>query len=201
MRALSIGSPRHLRGLRHAPALGVPILVAVLLFVPTATRLFAQAAREADVEAAYLFNFGKFMRVASHESSPEFRIGILGDNPFGGTLEQLTAHEVLDGRPMRVVPVTTAEEARSCDILFLGDGETSRLEHDLAMLNGSPVLTVSRIRGFADRGGMIQFVLEQDRVRFAVNLEAADHAHIQLSSELLKLAVQVTRQPGMRGPG
>lgn len=159
----------------------------------------AQAARETDVEAAYLFNFGRFMHVPA-PASREFRIGILGQDPFGGTLQKLTLNEAVDGRKMRVVLLATPEEARQCDIVFLGESESVRLEHDLAVLDRAPVLTVSRISGFVEHGGMIQFVVQQSRVRFQVNLAAASRAHVQLSSELLKVAVQVTNEPARKGP-
>ncbi len=131
------------------------------------------------------------MRVPAHPA-PDFRIGILGTTPLGATLQQLTAHESLDGRPMRVVEVTSAADARTCDILFLAESEAPRLQHDLSMVEGLSVLTVSRMPGFVEHGGMVQFLVEQNRVRFQVNLSAAERVHIQLSSELLRLAVQVT---------
>jgi hypothetical protein len=93
---------------------------------------------------------------------------------------------------MRISHVSNAEEVRSCDILFVGESEPSRIDHDLALTNGASALTVSAASDFLDHGGMIQFVVQQDRVRFRVNLAAVTRAHIQLSSELLKVAVSVT---------
>jgi hypothetical protein len=147
--------------------------------------------RESDVEAAYLFNFGKFMRAPSHPG-PNFQICILGTNPFGSTLDQLTAQESIDDRPMHIVRMTSPEGVRSCDILFLGETDPSRVAHDLELLGDASVLTVSTMSGFLSHGGMIQFVVQQNRVRFQVNLDAVTRTHIQLSSELLKVALTVT---------
>jgi hypothetical protein len=66
------------------------------------------------------------------------------------------------------------------------------MERDLEQLGNASVLTVSTSPDFLEEGGMIQFVVQQNRVRFAVNLDAATRAHIQLSSELLKVAVSVS---------
>ena len=175
--------------LRHAVRWSLrPTLVACLL----GAQLGAQGiVHESDVEAAYLFNFGKFMRVPSHPG-PNFKICILGTNPFGSTLDQLTAQESIDGRPMHITRMSSPEDVRSCDILFLGESDPSRIARDLEPLGDAPVLTVSTTSGFLDRGGMIQFVVQQNRVRFQVNLDAVAHAHIQLSSELLKVALTVT---------
>jgi len=189
------GRPAHTRKNRSA-GLRFLLLASLLGWQLLAAQT---AARESDVEAAYLFNFGKFMRVASHTGS-SFTIGIMGSNPFGGTLEQLTAKESIDGRPMHISRVSNAEEARSCDILFVGESDLSQVDRDLAEVSGAPVLTVSNTPGFVDRGGMIQFVVQQNRVRFRVNLAAVARAHIQLSSELLKVAVSVSGAPGEDRP-
>jgi hypothetical protein len=42
-------------------------------------------------------------------------------------------------------------------------------------------------------GGIIQFVMQGSRVRFAVDMVAANTAGIQISSKLLGLAVEVAR--------
>jgi len=167
-------------------------LRALLACLLGAQLLCAQAtARESDVEAAYLFNFGKFMRTTNHPGTA-FKIGILGTNPFGSKLVQLTAQEMIDGRPMKVVEIAKPEDARTCDILFVDESDRARMERDLEQLGNASVLTVSTSPDFLKEGGMIQFVVQQNRVRFAVNLDAATRAHIQLSSELLKVAVSVS---------
>jgi hypothetical protein len=156
--------------------------------------LVAQGTKESDVEAAYLFNFAKFMHAQPH-SAEFFTIGVMGKNPFGNTLEQITAHEQMDGRAMRVLAVASAEDARNCDMIFVSDSEAPRLEKDLEMVQGADVLTVSNVSGFLDRGGMIQFLIVSNRVRFSVNLSAANRSKITLSSELLKVAVSVSGLP------
>ena len=171
---------------------------ASLVILLCAQILIAQTASESDVEAAYLFNFAKFMRTPTR-SSTVFNIGVMGKNPFGNALDQITAHEQLDGRPMRVVPVTTPEQALACDILFLSPSEAPRIEKDLQMVQGSPVLTVSNTPGFLEHGGMLQFIVVSNRVRFSVNLEAVNRSKISLSSELLKVAASVTGLPPSGG--
>jgi len=163
----------------------------VLAFAVIGSVALAQAPKESDVEAAYLFNFARFMHDPPHTTNV-FTIGVWGKNPFGVTLDQLTAHEQVDGRTLRIVPVTTADDARLCDILFISDSETTKLDKDVASLQGSGTLTVSNAPGFLDHGGMIQFVVLSHRVRFAVNLNAVNRGKITLSSELLKVALSVT---------
>jgi hypothetical protein len=149
---------------------------------------------EYAVKAAYLFNFGKFVRFASSDqvnSRQSFDLCILGDDPLGHTLDDLTANEQLDGKPARVVRLKSAADAHACSIAYISSSEAAHLTADLEALRGQPVLTVSDAPNFLQRGGMIQFILVDNHVRFAVNLNAVRIAQIGLSSELLKVATSV----------
>jgi hypothetical protein len=147
-----------------------------------------------DVEAAYLYNFGKFVRWPADPNavSAPFTICILGNDPFGEKLNTLVANDAIQGRPISTKHLSSTAEANSCQIVFIGITEQTRLTKDLAELNKTPALTVSNLPGFLDHGGMIQFLQQNNRVRFAVNLAPAEQSGLVLSSELLKVAVYVT---------
>lgn len=153
---------------------------------------------EFQVKAAYLFNFGKFVKWPEPSGSDHdiFPICVLGTDPFGRALDATVAGERVDGKSVTVRRMTTAADTAGCRILFVGRSEEGRLGSVFATLGRSPVLTVSDISGFADRDGMIQFVMDHDRVRFMVNLSAAQKAGLSLSSELLKVATSVKGQAG-----
>jgi len=137
-----------------------------------------------DVEAAYLYNFGKF-------------VCILGEDGFGGTLDSLVANESIEGRKIAVRRLASASAANNCQIVFIAPSEETRLAKDLAAFEKRPVLTVSNLPGFLEHGGMIQFLLQNNRVRFAVNLAATEQNSLALSSELLKVAVRVDAKPAL----
>lgn len=149
---------------------------------------------EYDVKAAYLFNFGKFTRFPA-DTAPRssFDICVLGHDDFKGKLTNMVANEQVNGLPERVVHVSTAAAARSCAIVYISGSESARVEVLLHELNDAPVLTVSDMPRFMDRGGMIEFENADNHVRFSVALDAVTHAKISLSSELLKVALQVKR--------
>lgn len=150
---------------------------------------------EYDVEAAYLFNFSKFITwpAKSRGQSNPFVICILGDDPFGPVLDKTVSGEKVDGKSVIDKRIARAEEATGCSILYIGTSEASRLSKILLAVKDAPMLTVSDIPDFMDRGGMIQFVLRDRRVRFAVNLGPTQQDGLTLSSELLKVAVTVRR--------
>jgi hypothetical protein len=148
-----------------------------------------------DIEAAYLYNFGKFVRFPVTSDAGQFAICILGEDGFRGALDTLIANEWIEGRKIVARRLNSLAQADTCQILFIAPSEESRLVKDLVVLDKKPILTVSNLPGFLDHGGMVQFLLENNRVRFAVNLAAAEKSNLSLSSELLKVAVRVEARP------
>jgi len=187
-------------GRRATPRIAIWAVLA-LLFSCFCARL-VQAGPEIkptqyEVEAAYLYNFGKFVvwPGAAHTSNP-FLICILGDDPFGLVLDHAIADETLRGRPVQGKRIAHAQDAIGCSILYISSSESGRLSKILPVIHEAPVLTVSDIPDFVQQGGMIQFVLRDGRVRFAVNLAPVKSSGLALSSELLKVSVQVVGAAG-----
>jgi hypothetical protein len=149
---------------------------------------------EYQVKAAYVYNFGKFVKwpaaVAASQSGP-FSICVLGEDTFGSVLESTLTGQSIGGKPVTVKRIVKPQDATGCRILFISSADESHLREILSTLGQSSVLTVSDIPDFSKRGGMIQFVLEGDRVRFEVNRASAEEAGLTLSSDLLKVAAAV----------
>jgi len=153
---------------------------------------------EYQVKSVYLYNFGKFVewpRTAAAAGSPSFVICVLGEDPFGPILNTTLAGETVSGKRPEARRVASVQDANDCHILYISTSEQRRLGQVLTYLNGKSVLTVSDMEQFSDRGGIIQFVWDRDRVRFEVNLAAATKAGLTLSSELLKVAARVRQNP------
>jgi len=182
--------------LRSAPARGILRLAAFLLLCSTSGSVVIESqARPAeyDVKAAYLLNFGKFIRSSSSTVSRDhFDICVIGSDPMGHVLDSLSAGEQVDSRPVRIRRMNDAADARSCDIVYFSTGDTARIDSELAAFRNSDALTVSDAPNFLEHGGMIQFVLVAQHVRFSVNLGAVHRTHLVLSSELLRVALSVT---------
>jgi len=202
-RSFTIGRFRRRRDhiVRSASRLAATFTAALILGSVATPRVVAQAAKptEYDVKAAYLINFGKFVHDSEEqESRPSFDICILGRDAFGQSLNALASNETIDHLPVRVLhPDVT--EAKSCGIVFISSLEGENIREDLVLLGNADVLTVSDASDFLERGGMIQFLLVQNHVRFAVNLDAVNRAHLVLSSELLRVAFYVTGKPPIGG--
>jgi hypothetical protein len=155
------------------------------------TRAQSPTAGEYQVKAAFLFNFAKFVEWPSSnlpDPSAPLRICILGRDPFGEELRNITKGKTVSGRKLQIDQVVDLRQARTCQILFIASSEKAQLKETLEALQGANALTVSDTNGFLEQGGMINFVLENDRVQFGVNRKAAEQAGLKISSKLLSVA-------------
>ena len=151
---------------------------------------------EYQVKAAYLANFSKFVEwPAKLAKSESFNICVLGQDPFGAALDAAVAGETINRIPLAAKRISRPQDALDCRVLFISSSEEGQWKEILAALKTLSVLTVSDMREFSQRGGIVQFIPDRNRVRFEVNLAAARPLGLMLSSELLKLAVTVRRNP------
>jgi uncharacterized protein DUF4154 len=174
------------------------MVIAWAFFAATALPAQQPKPSEYQVKAAYLYNFGRFVKwpagIAAGKGD-SFAVCVLGQDPFGATLDSTLAGEALDGKPVVIRRIAKPQDAADCRILFVSSTEEHHLKEILAAIDQAGVLTVSDIPGFSRRGGIIQFIAEGDRVRFEINLASAESARLVLSSELLKVAAAVRRSP------
>jgi hypothetical protein len=142
--------------------------------------------REYAIKAAFVYNFLKFIDWPSGGNRP-LVVGVFGSNPFGSALTNLNG-KTAKGRTISVRQINGVADAESCDVLFIPASEADRQQQLLQAVRGSSVLTIGERRGFAQSGGVINFVVEDDKVRFEVNPAAAERAKLSIGSEMLKLA-------------
>ncbi len=149
---------------------------------------------ETQIKAVYLYNFGKFIRWQPNAASGgnSFDICVIGKNPFGTLLDSTVAGESIDGKTIVARNIAGMQDASQCRILFISSSEAGRLKAILAGARHLNALTVSDIPEFTLHGGMIEFVNQEGRVRFQVNVAPMTDSGLSVSSELLKVATKVT---------
>jgi len=155
-------------------------------YVPAETR----PPTEYQVKAAFLYNFAKFIewpeRVFSSSTAP-LNICVLGKNPFDASLDDIR-DKTVRGRPLSIRMNPGIEKLGQCHILFISASEKNQLSQIIQGLNNAGILTVADMEGFTSAGGMINLVLQDNKVSFDINLKSARLAGLKMSSQLLKLA-------------
>jgi hypothetical protein len=146
---------------------------------------------EYQLKAAFLLNFAKFIDwPPSSFATPQspFAICILGADPFGRAMDDVLQGKTIGDRTVTVERTNRLAEVRHCQMVFVSASEKSRVPEIIEGLRGTNALVVGETEGFAVAGGMIQFALEENHVRFLINTDAADRAGLKVSSKLLSLA-------------
>jgi hypothetical protein len=152
-----------------------------------------------EIKAAFLYNFTKFTdwpRDSFSGPGDPLRLCVLGKSPFGGSLATSLKGKTVNGRELAVTESASLAEAARCHLVFISESEESRLDDVLYRLGRLPVLTVSDIEAFAERGGTIGLKIVDRRVRFDVNVAASRLSGLKLGSQLLKVAMVLVDQPG-----
>lgn len=191
---------RHSSRMRRTAA-SLALLLCVCATATVAPPRAAAAATDPsqmDVEAVYLWNFAKFLRWPGPPENGTRDICVAGRRSSLEALKKMVNGEQLNGIPVVARAVEKNADLFGCDILFL-DSQARAPESLLAAVAGKPILTVSDSSSFLERGGMVQFLVVNSRVRFSVNMTPVVKSRLGLSSELLKVAVKVTGAAGEGG--
>jgi hypothetical protein len=146
---------------------------------------------EYQVKAAVVFNFTKFTDWPSNafaSATAPIVIGIVGEDPFGSTLDDLVRGEAVRERKLVVKRLRAGEDLQSCHVLFISRSEKERLSGVLRQLKGHPVLSVGDMNDFAEQGGMVSLKLAKENVKLEINQAAAEQAGLQISAKVLKIA-------------
>jgi hypothetical protein len=170
--------------------------VALALALALASPLLADSpsqvrATEYELKAAHLLNFGRFVEwpadVFQGADSP-IVFGVLGDDPFGPTLDSTLQGKRVGRRPLVVRRLDRPEDAENCHLVFVAASERPRVGKVLREIAARGVLTVGETDRFAEQGGVIQITMEAGRARLTVNTYAASRAGLKISAKLLSLS-------------
>lgn len=177
-----------MRALRPILVIGICLSLAL---GASAQTLDSSDSSEYLIKAGFIYNFAKLVGwpsgAFSQPDSP-IVIGILGTDPFGTIIDRILSDKKIDARRFVIKRLKWGMDLKDCDIIFIGSSEASHLEEVLHSLRGTPVLTIGETPGFAKRGCIINLTVEDNKVRFEVNLDAAKQADLNISSRLLALA-------------
>jgi hypothetical protein len=183
---------------------GVAALVAVLCLGGIAYAA-PEAAHEYDIKGAMLLKLTAFITWPNESEGAgegdvepaaekqkrgrqNVRIGILGTDPFGPGIDQLATRASTAEHTLQISRPALESVAESCEAVFISRSEEANLAAILTKLGGHPVLTISDIPSFAEKGGMIELEMQDRRVSLRINQKTVQDAGLTASSKLLQLA-------------
>jgi YfiR/HmsC-like len=170
------------------------VLLSLLLAGPAAIVRAQSTDDEYRVKAAFLFHFAQLVDWPTDTptgADTSLYLCTFGEDPFQGSLESTVEGKVIENRAIRIRHLLRPEDTQGCRILFLGKAQSKHIPMLLADLRNAPVLTVGETPGFLAAGGVVCFLLQENKVRFEINLDAARSAGLKIGSRLLVLAQNV----------
>lgn len=170
------------------------VFAAVLGCAVSAGAQDGTASSEYLIKAGYIYNFAKLVEWpgAAQRKGYPIAIGVLGNDGFADVLAKVVDGKKIGDRPL-LVKRLKAKDFRDCgcQMLFVAAAESGIAEEVIQAMAAAPVLTIAERPDFASRGGIIALVLQDSKVRFIVNVDAAAQASLNISSRLLALATIV----------
>jgi hypothetical protein len=177
------------------------------------------ASREYQVKAAFLYNFIQFVdwpKEKMGDGNEPIIIGVIGKDPFGDAFDPIVDKEI-QGKKLLVKRFMAFEELkktgekdkslldreieslRKCHLLFICSSEDKSISEILNSVKDHSVLTIGEVQGFLEAGGIINFVMEEKKVRFEISITAAKSAKLKIRSQLLKLAKRAVGEDSGKG--
>lgn len=171
----------------------IRFLLLLSLVIPATSTSLGQGApsRENQVKAAFIYNFAQFVEWPDDAflgNGAPFVIGVLGDGGLHAELERTLKGKTAGGREFAVRYYSRASDVQRCHILFVGASEQGRVGEVMQKVARQGTLTVGDFDGFTAASGVVRFMTEDNRLRFEVNVDAANDERLRISSKLLKLA-------------
>ena len=170
---------------------GFQLCCILLGLVPVSSSAEVPIIREHQLKAVFLYRFAHFVSwpaSAFVSSNAPFRICIWGEDPFGNQIDVAVANERIKNRPITVSRIHDVEEMASCQIVFASKSKQRYKAHIFTFVKNRPILTVSDMENFANRGGMIEFFNFGNKVRFIIAPKHVKTANLKISSRLLQIA-------------
>jgi hypothetical protein len=190
------------------------VLVSFVAAIAMEAQTGSEASREYQVKAAFLYNFIKFVDWPGEEtadSNEPIIIGIIGKDPFGNAFEPVKDKPVRDRKVVinyfkELDELKKSDKAdaqieaiRKCYLLFVCPSEKEKLGEIINLVKDRNILTVADMQGFLEAGGIVNFVIDENKVGFEINNVAAKHANLQIRSQLLRLAKRVVEEKPSQG--
>jgi hypothetical protein len=171
-------------------ALPPALVLAFVVWIAAVIPVTAQTATASSLRSAFLFNFAKFTEWPADALPPAapLVICVLGDPAVAAALEQSARNQTLEGHRIVVWKGIGEGSVHSCHVLYVGGSVDRQVQGLLDTVRNAPVLTVGESALFAETGGSVQLFRENDRMRFAVNIDAVQRQKLHLSAQLLSLA-------------
>ena len=165
--------------------------ITALLLIAAGGLYGGTAANEDEVRAAFLFQLAQYVHWPTNAAGPDnlpLRFCVLGQDRLTTKLEPTVRGKLIGSRAISVQRIASAKQLTSCDLAFIAFQSEKQIRATLTAWSYPPVLLVGEAEHFAEMGGIVNLVIQSGRVSFEINIAAAEQAHLEFRSQLLRFA-------------
>jgi len=168
------------------------MLFLIGITLPISTVMAEKTSTPEKIKAAYTYQFTKFVNWPSTAFSDNntLFVCILGQENINDEFNSLNQRKIED-RHIKVIQIFDINDINKCQILYISESEKYRLATIIEYLNNKPILSISSMQDFAKLGGIIDFVLIKNKVRFEINMISVKRSQLQVSAKLLEVSIRV----------
>jgi hypothetical protein len=167
------------------------ILIFILASATVSLAADPMALTEYQIKAGFFFNFTRFVEwpedAFATPTSPIVAC-IVGETPLTDLLTGVALGKVVNGRAVSITRVKPTDDFHGCNLLFVSEAEERRTGEILARLRKTHTLTVGENPGFPRAGGMINFAIQDNKIKLEMNLDATTRSGLKVNSKLIAVS-------------
>lgn len=172
-------------------------MIGMLLWLAATGRAQTGSPTEYEIKAAMLYRFAQFLDWPGNDAenaTVPLIFGIVGQDPFGGSIDALLKNQKVGERSIIIQRYPQSGiSPTNCHLIFVSRSVADDTVRLLTELKTFPALTVGESEDFTRNGGHIRLYLQDNKLRFEVNMAALERSGLKMHSQVLKLATRVTR--------
>lgn len=162
------------------------LLIIIVLTIGAANTAYAYESED-KIKAVLIGKLAKYIKWEDKKKSSSFIITIL-NNPYNDLFDKIYNNKKIHGKAVQIRYLDDIDALEDSDVLYISDRDTESLSQILALTSDKNILTISDMRGFAERKGVVQIYFTSQKAKLKINVDAAKEQNLKIKSSLLNIA-------------
>lgn len=150
------------------------------------TSSFSQPEIE-KAQANFIYNFTKFFDWPQSEKSGDFIIGVLGSKSLSNELNKVTSGKKNVTQNIVIKNFSDFDQVSKCHVIYIDALQSSKISN-IHNKTGVHCLIISNSISAIDKGAIIKFVLDSDRLKYEFSKSNALKHGLKFHSKVSEMA-------------
>jgi hypothetical protein len=138
----------------------------------------------------FIYQFSNYIEWPGNSSKKEFFIGVFDNQQIVGNVRRATENKTIQNKKVVVASLDddNLDLLKYMDIVFIPEVNSAKIRKIIQETRNLPVVVVTEREGAISMGSHINFILNNERLRFEINNAELKKRNFKVSNDLLKLA-------------